>query len=111
MDRTKTKQHTRGWRHWTETEARTHLAAFRTSGMTAAAFARSSGVSTNRLEYWRKRLARDEADVAFVPITLPAAPSFAMEIAVGDVVVRVPDGVAAERVAHVVVAIARGLAC
>jgi hypothetical protein len=107
----KAKQHTRGWRHWSEAEARTQLAAFRRSGMSAAAFARSKGVSTNRLEYWKKRLAGDEAEVAFVPVTLPAAASFAMEITMGDITVRAPDGVAPERVAQVVVAIVRGLAC
>ena len=107
----KTKQHTRGWRHWSEAEARTQLAAFRRSGMTASAFARSHGVSTNRLEYWKKRLARDDADVTFVPVTLPASSSVAIEITVGDVTVRVPDGLDPERVAQVVVAIARGLAC
>jgi hypothetical protein len=51
MDQKKTKQPTRGWRHWTEAEAGTQLAAFRRSGMSAAAFARSNGVSTNRLEH------------------------------------------------------------
>lgn len=107
----KAKQHTRGWRHWSEAEARTQLAAFRRSGLSAAAFARSNGVSANRLEYWRKRLSRDEADVTFVPVTLPASPRLAMEITLGDLTVRVPDGVAPERVAQVVVAIARGLAC
>lgn len=111
MDQKKTKQPTRGWRHWSEAEARTQLAAFRASGMSASAFARRHGVSTNRLDYWSKRLARDGAGVTFVPVTLPASPGAAMEITVGDVTVRAPDGVAPERVAQVVVAIARGLAC
>ncbi len=111
MTQSKTKQHTRGWRHWSAAEARAQLAALRQSGMTAAAFARTHGISTHRLDYWTKRLARDEAEVAFVPVALPHTPSFAMEIAVGDVAVRVPDGLAAERVAQVVIAIARGLAC
>ena len=108
----RTKQQARGgWRQWREDQARAELAAFRDSGMTAAAYARTHGVSVQRLEYWTKRLGAGPAEVAFVPVTLPTTSSAAIEIGVGDIVVRVRDGHDIERVARLVVAIARGRAC
>jgi hypothetical protein len=46
----------RGWRQWTEAQAREALDAFRRSGLTATAFARQRAISVHRLQYWRKRL-------------------------------------------------------
>ena len=68
-------------------------------------------VTVQRLEYWTKRLGAGPAEVAFVPVTLPTTSSAAIEIGVGDIVVRVRDGHDIERVARLVVAIARGRAC
>jgi hypothetical protein len=79
--------------------------------MTAAAYARTHGISVRRLEYWTKRLTAGAAEVAFVPVTLPVASTALIEIGVGDIVVRVPDGHDVERVARLVVAIARGRGC
>jgi hypothetical protein len=66
---------------WNEKEARKVLAAWRASGETLAAFARSRGLVPQRLAWWRKRLAlpvRDEvpgvvSPPAFVPVTVRAA--------------------------------------
>jgi hypothetical protein len=108
----KIKQPARGgWRQWREDEARAELATFRRSGMTAAGYARSRGVSVSRLVYWTKQLTPGASDVAFVPVTLPAAKSATLEVVVGDVVVRVGEASDVERVARLVVAIARGSAC
>lgn len=52
--RTPKPQH---WRQWTEREARDVLARLDRSELSAAAFARSIGVSINRIRYWRTRLA------------------------------------------------------
>ena len=107
----KTKQQARGWRQWREDEARAELAAFRRSGMTTAGYSRSRGISARWLEYWKKRLTPGASDIAFVPVALPAARSATIDVVIGDVVVRVDEESDVERVARLVVAIARGRAC
>jgi hypothetical protein len=98
------------WRQWTEQEARATMAELSRSGATSAAFARSKGVSTERLAYWRKRLSVASAP-AFVSVTLPprsASSSRAeIEVLVGGVVIRFRDDVDAERVASIVRALTR----
>jgi transposase-like protein len=99
----------RRWRQWTEEEARTALEELSRSGASPSEFARSKGVSVNRLVYWRKRLGQARPP-AFVAVTLPrdaSPPRPPLEILVGGVVVRVPDEVDAERVAGLVHALAR----
>jgi hypothetical protein len=51
------------------------------------------------------------SDVAFVPVALPADRSATIDVGIGDVVVRVGEESDVERVARLVVAIARGSAC
>jgi hypothetical protein len=46
----------RGWKQWTESEARAALVEWKQSGLSAEAFARSRGFSSMRLAYWAKRL-------------------------------------------------------
>ena len=109
--RNQTKQETRGgWRQWREDEAIEELRALARSGMTAAGYARSRGFSVRRLEYWKKRLRRD-APVEFVPVALPAPGGAAFEVVVGDVVVRVRDGLDVEHVARLILAIAGQRSC
>ena len=70
MDRRK-RQGRRLWRQWTESEARAALDDLAASGESSAQFARRQGVSTQRLAYWRKRLAPTPAIPAFVSVALP----------------------------------------
>jgi hypothetical protein len=101
------------WRRWTEAEARAVLEELSGWGGSLVDFARSKGVSTHRLAYWRKRLP-EARPPAFVSVALPgdtSAPRTGIEILVGGVVVRVPDELDAERVASIVQALAQRLGC
>ena len=105
-----------GWRQWTEGEARAALEEFGRSGESEARFARSRGISTQRIRYWKKRLAEAPAVPAFVPVHVPVAeaPMVAerIEIVVGSVTVRVREDLDVEFVARLVEALAgRGRAC
>jgi hypothetical protein len=96
-----------GWRQWRETEAREALEELASSGESAASFARRRGVSTQRLAYWRKRLAAGTAP-KFVAVALaPPTTSRSIEICAGGVVVRIPEGADEDRVARLVEAIGR----
>ena len=79
--------------------------------MTAAGYSRSRGIPARRLEYWKKRLTPGVSDIEFVPVALPAARSATIDVVIGDVVVRVDEASDVERVARLVIAIARGRAC
>jgi hypothetical protein len=104
---------------WSESAARSALSEFAKSGMSAAAFARARGISTQRLWYWQKRLA-PLAAVSFVPVRLPVRSSSAaatatsptsehIEIVCGEVVVRVGEDVDPERVARIAAALSVAL--
>jgi hypothetical protein len=96
-----------GWRQWREPEAREALEELASSGESAASFARRRGVSTQRLAYWKKRLAAGTAP-KFVAVTLrPTAAPRWIEICAGGVVVRIPEEVDEDRVARLVEAIGR----
>ena len=97
------------WRQWSETEARDALARFERSGETELAFARRTGISRQRLRYWRTRLAKT-AKPAFVAVAMPtAAPK--IEIGVGEVVLRVREDLDATRLAEIVDALSRVRSC
>jgi hypothetical protein len=103
----------RGWRQWTEAQAREALDAFRRSGLTASAFARQRGVSMHRLQYWRKRLDASPP-LTFVPVALPkpvATTPRSLEIVIGEAVLRVPEGSDVEHVARLVAALAARRPC
>ncbi len=100
-----------GWRQWREDEARTELALLRQSGMSKAAYARQRGVSLRRLDYWAKRLRDAPTQVEFAALVVPPRSAVPIEIVVGDVVVRVPDGVGADRIAELVVRLADRRPC
>jgi transposase-like protein len=98
-----------GWRQWSESEAREALAELASSGESAASFARRRGISTQRLAYWKKRLASGTAP-KFVAVALaPATSPRWIEISAGGVVVRVPEPLDEDRVARLVEAIRRRL--
>lgn len=82
--------------HWTEDHARSVLKAWRESGQSGAAFARSIGVVAQRLFWWRKRLARRAARKAaatkapsFVPVAVRTADPIALS---ASIVVTVGSG-------------------
>lgn len=92
---------------WTEQQARHALAELATSGESAASFARRKSISTQRLAYWRKRLARPET-TEFVAVELPGTGlTRRIEIAAAGVVVRVREDLAVDHVAQLVEAIGR----
>jgi transposase len=83
-------------RYWGEAEARAALEAFTASGLTRAAFQRETQISIQRLKWWTRRIAGDEAEPAekieFVPVELAAAApagDATMEVLVGQYRVRV----------------------
>lgn len=111
--KTRTVDGERARRRWSEAEARRQLEELARTTESAVGFARRKGVSTQRLAYWKKRLAAasTSADVkpAFVAVTMPEAASSRreIEIRVADVAVVVQEGCDVEHVAHLVEAIVR----
>ena len=101
----------RGWRQWTEHEARTAIEQFARSGLSQAKFARSKGFSTQRLVYWKTRLDQ-AARPAFVRVELPRAEASSaprqVEIVAGAVVIRVREDLDVEQLARIVDALDRG---
>ena len=51
-------------RRWTETDARTVLAALDSSGLSVTAFATREGLEPQRLYFWRQRLGGSSAESA-----------------------------------------------
>jgi len=99
-----------GWHQWTEDEARAALAELARSGESVAEFARSRGFSTQRVRYWKKRLAATAVVPAFVPVRLPVAvartvAATTIEIASGGVTVRVREDLDVEHLARIVEAL------
>ncbi len=109
-DRSRTADGRRRWRQWTEAEARAALAEFAASGESLASFARGRGVSSNRLQYWRKRVGATTGAPSFVQVRLPArrAPlgEARIEIVVDDVSVGVCEEMDVGRLAALVRALA-----
>ena len=86
-------------RYWSEADGRAALAAFEASGLTQVAFRRETGISTQRLKWWRRRLgaaAELAGKIEFVPVEVAprtvATDDAAMEIVLGEVRVRVGPG-------------------
>ena len=105
-----------GVRRWTSEEAREALGELARSGMSTARFARTKGVSSQRIVYWRKRLGGTTIEpIAFVSVPLEsAAPTGAspsgtgIEIAAHGVVLRAREDIAIERLARIVEVVACG---
>jgi transposase-like protein len=87
MERQRTADGRRGWRSWSEREARQALAELSRSGEGIARFARRKGISEQRVYYWRKRIAEGAAP-AFVAVPVASSDS-RIEIASEAVTVRV----------------------
>lgn len=118
MHHKKTKTGRRNSQQWTEAEARAALRDFANSGLSTSAFARTRGISPQRLAYWRKRFA-EAGPVAFVAVSLASAtraPSGTerahIEIAYhDDVVLRVREDIDVEQLARIALALARVRGC
>ena len=60
-----TTQHKRSfWEH--------HLEQWRQSGLSQLAYCREHQLKPHRFYYWRRRFLKPQADVSFLPVTLPA---------------------------------------
>ena len=121
-------QRTRGYRKWPEeVKARIVAESFR-SGVRVVDVARRHGVLAHQLSDWRRHArqgllalpedAMEGLEAAFVPVTVepdpvaasePGGSAGAITIEIGDVVLRVPGDVPAERAAALVGAL-RGVA-
>src|SRR3989442_86405 len=90
-------------KRWTETDAREVLEAFARSGMTAEAFAKSRRISSQRIWFWRKRLA-SAPSASFVAVALPAesVTTRQIEIVSRGVVLRVREDLDVEHLARIV---------
>lgn len=102
----------RRWKQWKEPEARSALASWRRSGLSAGAFCVREGYSETRLRYWSERLGegrRSRSSVSFVPVTLGdirRAPQIEIEHA--GVVLRVREDLDVAQLARLVAALAAG---
>jgi transposase-like protein len=111
--KTEADEQGRSWRRWSEEEARAALAELAQTAESAVGFARRKGISTQRLQYWKKRLASSSssgsAPPAFVAVTMPAVAACRpeMEIRVGEITVVVREGCDVEQVARLVDALSR----
>jgi transposase-like protein len=109
--KTEADEQRRAWRRWSEEEACAALAELAQTGESAVGFARRKGVSTQRLQYWKKRLASapSSSQPAFVAVTLPRSPAGRpeIEIRVGEITVVVREGCDVEQVARLVDALTR----
>lgn len=86
-------------RYWSEADGRAALAAFEGSGLTRAAFRRETGIATQRLRWWERRLggtAEPPGKIEFVPVEVTprvaVGAEAAMEIVLGEIRVRVGPG-------------------
>jgi hypothetical protein len=82
-------------RRWTERDAREVLLAQRRSGQSIVAFARETGLSAERLYWWRRRLGAAEqqerptepelTDIEFAPVMLTNSSRATLVVRAGDV--------------------------
>lgn len=84
-------------RYWGEAEGRAALAGLAASGLSRAAFSRATGIAARRLAWWRRRgTAEPAGKIEFVPVEVArparAASDGVMEVAIGDVRIRVGPG-------------------
>jgi hypothetical protein len=113
-----------------EAGGRALVEAWRSSGLSGAAFCRERNLRAQRLHYWRERLGypikvmgggrssvvppRPPSSEGFVQVVVgppPPASSTHVDIVVGDAVVRVRSGFDAALLREVVRALATGSAC
>ena len=78
-------------RRWSEQQMRELLQEQERSGISLKAFAAAAEIPYTTLAWWRSRLRREDAP-RFVPVRVEQERRAAVELVVGDVVVRVADG-------------------
>ena len=88
-------------RRWTEEQGRAAIGGLARSGMSVNGFARREGISRTRLVYWKKRLGASDTP-AFVALPLPTPRQRQIEIAHGEVVLRVREDFDVEHLARIV---------
>lgn len=101
-------------KHWTESEGRAAITAWRESGLGLLAYSRFSGVTPNRLVYWRDRLGEvaRAPKVEFLPVELVTTAAGALasdrvEISFDGVVIGMGLSAGVDVVASLAVAVAR----
>ena len=57
----------------TRTRWKQHIETWRSSGMTQTAYCRQHELKTYQFTYWKKRFARAEAAITFVPVKISGA--------------------------------------
>jgi hypothetical protein len=98
-------------RYWSEAEGRAALDALSSSGLSMAAFSRETGITARRLAWWRRRTAIEPAGkIEFVPVEVArparAASDGVMEVAIGDVRIRVGPGFEADALRRLLAVVA-----
>jgi hypothetical protein len=99
------------WQQWTEREARDVLARLDRSELSIAAFARSLGVSIDRIRYWRARLAATPQPAAapapapFIAVRVRSAHT--IKITLAALCIELAADTDAERLADIVAALAK----
>lgn len=98
-------------RYWGEAQGREALAGLAASGLSMAAFGRATGITARRLAWWRGRTAPESAGkIEFVPVEVArparAASDGVMEIAIGDVRIRVGPGFDADALRRLLAVVA-----
>lgn len=98
-------------RYWGEADGRAALDGLATSGLSMAAFGRATGITARRLAWWRRRTAAESAGkIEFVPIEVArparAASDGVMEVAIGDVRIRVGPGFDADALRRLLAVVA-----
>lgn len=113
VEEEKTAGGRRRWEHWTEEQAQAVLEELTRSGMSMRQFAQSKEISTQRISYWKKRLA-DGRPTTFVAVPLPATrlggppERSQIEIGFGAITIRVREDLDVEHLTRIVGALARG---
>ena len=92
------------WRQWTERQGRAAVEGLARSGLNANAFSRREGISRGRLTYWKERLG-ESTTPAFVALPMPAGRRGQIEIAHGEIVVRVREDLESEHLGRIFVAL------
>ena len=92
-------------RRWTLEQGRTAIESLARSGLSSSTFARREGISRARISYWKTRMG-DGGGAAFVAVALPVASRGQIEIAHGEVVLRVREDLDVDHVARIVFALA-----
>ena len=108
MRNRETRAGVRRWRQWSEDEGRAAVADHAASGMSLAAFARSRGISTGRLAYWKERVDGTAAPMTFVAVPLPDSRGRAAQLEItSDGTLYVREDLDVEHLARIVDALAR----